>query len=180
MESTMKKLLGQALILAISLAPAVPAFAQGTATFSAPLKAADAKSCTAGSCERQRSFVKLSDDQLEKLNSLKMKFKQDSSAKRAELALLRGQLRDSLSKANVDKSEVLSMQSKINGLQADLDNARLSMMIDARSVFTPEQRQEFRRKHLERGMLGGSHRGAHGKHFRGGHDRMRTPQHEKA
>jgi Spy/CpxP family protein refolding chaperone len=54
-----------------------------------------------------------------------------------------GQQRQLMSKATIDKSAVLSLQSKINSLKADLSNARIDMALTASAVFTPEQREMF-------------------------------------
>lgn len=108
--------------------------------------------------------LNLSDEQLEKLHNIRVKSKTANASKRAELSVLRTQLREALSAENVDKQAAFSIQSKINALSADLSNARLASMIEKSEVFTAEQRKEIRHRMLQKeGSFGG-----HGGHGRGG------------
>jgi Spy/CpxP family protein refolding chaperone len=108
----------------------------------------------------------LSEDQLLKLRALKDQFSVDTAQKKAQLKVLKHQLFDKMSAASVNKSEVLALNTQINALKADLSNQRVSFMLAAGDVFTPEQRAAFRSRMLRRGMGHGG-RGFHGK--RGGH-----------
>ena len=113
----------------------------------------------------------LSDEQLEKMHSLKSQYSTATSAKKAELINLRSQLRDALSAVTVDKTAALALQGKISAIQSDLAASKVSFMADASSIFTAEQRQEFRRRMLAREAMGGfkKHHRGHGKgHFGGG------------
>lgn len=108
--------------------------------------------------------LNLSDAQLEQLRALKDKFFAANAPKKAQLQVLRNQLRSEMTKENIDKSAVLSVQSQINELQADLANSRIAQMIDAQQVFTPEQRKLMHSRMLHHGFRGGF-----GRHHRGGH-----------
>ncbi len=48
-----------------------------------------------------------------------------------------------MSKATIEQSAVLALQSKINSLRDDLSNARIDMALTASAVLTPEQREMF-------------------------------------
>lgn len=118
--------------------------------------------------------MELTTDQLEKLHALKASYMAANGAKKAELRTLKGQLRDALTAVNVDKSAALSIQNKINSLQAELATSKVSLMADSSSIFTTEQREQMHRRALMRGMGGGKHHrgggscGGGGKGFHGG------------
>lgn len=103
-------------------------------------------------------------EQLEKMNSLKLSFQTSTSPKKAELMNLHRELRDNMTKPGTSKSELLSLQSKINTLRADLATSKISYMADKMALMTDDQKAKIREFSLKRGMGGG-----HGKgHFRGG------------
>ncbi|MBX9692233.1 MAG: Spy/CpxP family protein refolding chaperone [Cyanobacteria bacterium] len=122
--------------------------------------------CGGGQCGGGfKSKLNLSDDQLERLNSLKMASREASAPKVMELKSLHSQLKDKLTKGDVNKSELLSLQSKINSLKGELANSRISFLADASAVLTADQRQQLRHGFLMRSLGGGRH---HGKGFHGG------------
>jgi Spy/CpxP family protein refolding chaperone len=112
----------------------------------------------------------MTEDQKDKLSSIRDQYKLATAQKKAELEVAMHQQRELMGKTTIDKSAVLSLQSKINGLKADLSNARIDMALTASSVFTPEQREMFqKRMHGKFGHKGprgewGGHKGG----FRGG------------
>jgi Spy/CpxP family protein refolding chaperone len=117
----------------------------------------------------ERAALRLTDSQIEQLRSLKDKYFADNTTKRAQLKILKNQLRGEMSKENVDRSSLLGLQAKINALQADISNNRINMMADASQVFTPEQRKAMHSRRLHHG--GGFGRGGkrhHGKSACGG------------
>lgn len=87
--------------------------------------------------------LKLSDEQRSKLGALRDRFTLDTASKKADLQVSMRQMHELLVKPTIDKSAVLSLQAKINGLNADLSTARLNMMLASADVFTPEQRAQF-------------------------------------
>jgi Spy/CpxP family protein refolding chaperone len=107
----------------------------------------------------------LTEAQIQQLRALRDRYSVDNATKKAQLQVLHHQLMDQLGAATIDKSAVLATQAKINSLRDDLSNAKIGMMLDASSVFTPEQRE-----HMHQRMLRGGFRGHHGGHHgRGGH-----------
>lgn len=133
-----------------------------------PGACAPGKSCSGG-----KKF-ELTDDQLEKLSGLKNKMREASGPKYLELKKLKTDLRDKLTKSEVDKGELLAIQAKINDLKASLANDRIAFMADASTVFTAEQKEKMRRRMLMKNVMGMHHggkrfhgKGTHGKGFHG-------------
>ncbi|MBX9719818.1 MAG: hypothetical protein K2X81_00345, partial [Candidatus Obscuribacterales bacterium] len=108
-----------------------------------------------------------SDDQLEKIAKIKGAFSDTAAAKVAQLHTLSRELRTQLSQANIDKSQVMDIQSKINNLKNDISNAKLNMRLDTIAVLTAEQRQKFHHMALQRQVLGGRKGHGHGHHRHG-------------
>lgn len=159
------------LLAAASLFVSVPAFAADVvATPSAEdIVVAQATPPAGASLDVQRRPAHprftLSDAQLEQLHAIKNKYFEANATKKAQLSVLKNQLKSELIKENVDRSAVMNIQNQINALKNDLSNARLAQMLDAQSVFTPEQRKQMHSRMLRGGF------GFHGKrHFRGKHD----------
>ena len=159
--------LALAAVLGLSLAPVIAQEAPFTLTAEPSANIAQVPSTTASVPQKQ---VSLTTEQLEKLHALKNQYKTANSAKKAELKLLKGQLRDALTAVTVDKGAALSLQSKINSLQADLANSRVSLMADSSTIFTPEQREQIHRRALMGGGKGfrGQRGGGCGKGHHGG------------
>lgn len=112
-------------------------------------------------------------EQKQKLVAIRDQFELDNAQKKAILHVSQRQLHGMLRADSVDKSAALALQSKINGLKADLSTSKLSMMLAARDVFTAEQRAEFKqmRHHRGWGHHGGKRHcgGGGGCGGRGGH-----------
>lgn len=129
--------------------------------------------------------LKVTTEQREKLMALRNQYILDTATKKAELKVAKSQLRSTFKKPTIDKQAALSLQSKINGLKADLSTARLSLKLACADVFTAEQRAAFSKMHRGgyghkrgcgpsgncgfrgRGGPGGGHGGPVGQHFRG-------------
>lgn len=101
----------------------------------------------------------MTDEQKSKLSSLKNQYILDTATKKAELKVASNQLREEMGKSSIDKSAAQGLQSKINSLRGELASARLNMLLAAADVFTPEQREAFKK------MRHGRH--GHGKSFGG-------------
>jgi Spy/CpxP family protein refolding chaperone len=129
----------------------------------------DKDACAAkGACHKRPN---LSDSQIQQLRALRDKYSVDTATKKAQLKVLHHQVMEQLGQASIDKSSVLATQDKINALRTDLSNARLSMMLEASNVFTPEQRAQMKNRMMRGGFRHhGGHNGFRGKggHFRGG------------
>lgn len=174
------------LIAAVALSAAGLAFSAANAADSATtVDAGKGAQCASGKCGpggpggRRGGFFQalgITTDQLEKMNSLKLSFESSSAPKKAELMTLSRELRDDMTKPGVSKSELLSLQSKINSVRDDLSTSRMSYMADKIAILTPDQQAKIREFSLKRSMAGGGHhhgRGGHGgwggKKFHGGH-----------
>ena len=105
--------------------------------------------------------MKLSDEQLEKIHSIKNAFKDGAAKKAADLQSLQRQLRDAIMQPKVDRSKVTDLQNQINALKGDLSTARLTMKLDSLDVLSVDQKAQLRHKALERDAFGGG-RGGHG------------------
>ncbi|MFA6210634.1 MAG: Spy/CpxP family protein refolding chaperone [Candidatus Obscuribacterales bacterium] len=119
---------------------ALPAIADDSASAGGARSQTAVKVCAPGA---MHSKLKISDEQKDKLSSIRDQYKLATAQKKAELEVAMSQQRQLMSKTVIDKSAVLSLQSKINGLKADLSNARIDMALTASAVFTPEQREMF-------------------------------------
>ncbi len=160
----MKNIILATIVFAGATSALIPAFASSTPD--ATIASATSK-FVAVAPERspeQRSRFNLSDEQLEKLHAAKMQFNESNAPKIAQLKVLQEQLKDTLSKPVVDKGTALSIQSKINGVKDDLATARVSMMADTSTIFTAEQREQFRHRFLTGGSFHGRNHGRHGGH----------------
>jgi Spy/CpxP family protein refolding chaperone len=119
---------------------------------------------------KQGSFGKklgLTDDQLTKIASLKDQGRVTTAPQKAQLRGLNDQLKDVLTKPELDKQQALSIESKINDLRAQLANERLEQRIDFMSILTPQQKDTLRHKMLVSEAFGGSG-GHHMRHHFGG------------
>lgn len=139
------------------------------ATLAARAPDAGPDPCPGGGCRGGGLMKSLSDDQLEKMNTLKLGFTSEISPKYAELKTLKDQFRDAVTKPDTSKADLLALQSKINGLKDEISTARAGFIADRMAVLTDEQRTELRKKFLSRGLMGGRHhgKGFHGKGFHG-------------
>jgi Spy/CpxP family protein refolding chaperone len=159
---------------------AMPVFAQEAPTAEEIIAQAPSGALVqvGGPAAAERAKLRLSDSQLEQLRALKDKFFADNTMKRAQLKILKHDLKNEMIKESIDKGAVLAVQAKINALQADINNARVSQMVDASAIFTPEQRKAMHSRMLRGGFhhkrggrggdCGGGRRGG-GHHKFGGH-----------
>lgn len=107
----------------------------------------------------------VTDEQLEKLVSLRNQFKDNSFSVKHELSSNIRKLADLLSQPKVDRQEIMTVQDKINSLRTNLSNARLAFLMDASDVLTADQKKLVRHKmliHQLMGFAGGP--GRHGHH----------------
>lgn len=164
-----------ALGMSFSAMAVAPAMSEDASSTPGAKVEAKGKSCAGGECHKggRRGHggfmggLDLTDEQLEKLHSLKTASFEASGPKRLELRSLHRQMKDSLTKPGINKSELLALQSKINSLNAELSNSRVSFMADASSILTEDQRQKVRRSMLM-GGFGGHHKKFHGRGHHGG------------
>lgn len=88
---------------------------------------------------------KFSDEQLEKIHSIKMKFEESGAGRGAELYVLHKKLMDAMSRTSIDKGEVTPLEGKIRNLESAEASDRIQMMLELHDVLTPEQREKLRR-----------------------------------
>ncbi|MBY0357027.1 MAG: Spy/CpxP family protein refolding chaperone [Candidatus Obscuribacterales bacterium] len=116
--------------------------------------------CPVGHCGPEMMFAglcgesSLSDDQLEKIYQIKESFLDKAGSKFAELTSQERAKRDLLTQADLDKTKVQAVQTRINGLKADLANLRLDEQVGMLGVLTNEQRKELRRNFVKRADFG--------------------------
>lgn len=116
--------------------------------------------------------LNLTDDQLEKMVSIKNKMRDAAGPKKLELRSSYRKLQDLLTQSSVNRAEVTALQAKINGLRTDLSNLAIASKLDGIEVLSPDQRQQIRHRYLQRQLRGG-HRFGHGRWHHGGHGMMR-------
>ncbi len=180
-------LLCNALVLASLLTlPAMAADGGAGATVTAK---GSGQACTAGGAgcsgggyrhsgkrEGFRSSLKLSDDQLEKMASLKNDFRTSTAPEKAQLKSLSFQLKETLMQPAVDKDKAMALEGQINNVRSDLSNKRLSFKIDSLNVLTAEQKEALKHRMLVSQTFGGGR----GFHHRGGGSFRAGGEHRKA
>lgn len=96
-----------------------------------------------------------SDEQLERVHAIKVKYDDVNDARDLELQKLYRQIFEGLNQQNLDKTHLTSLQNKINSLEVAAANDDLQMMIDLHDVLTPEQRTNLRRETLQQEAIEG-------------------------
>ena len=185
---------GALMVAPFAAALADPAEQSVDITAPSTLAVNDADAGARGGHSWHHDGFELSDDQLERLNAIKMQFAKNTAGMRADLHVQKMQLKDILTKPQIDVGQAKSVQDRINSLHAQLSDARLNYVIERAAVFTPEQRQQMRRMFLRHGAFGGHHHpgggacggggcGGHmkgGGHHGGGRWSAERPQQEQA
>ncbi|MBX9940045.1 MAG: Spy/CpxP family protein refolding chaperone [Candidatus Obscuribacterales bacterium] len=132
------------------------------------------KSCQDGTCAKaekdsqkrglgRKAKLNLSEDQKEKMLSIKNKYKGEMEPKIAELKEHKRSINDLLTRETIDKEAILKEQSKINAIIGDIASARLAYRIEANENLNPEQRATLRKLGEERNFAGrGKHHGKRG------------------
>jgi Spy/CpxP family protein refolding chaperone len=96
-----------------------------------------------------------SDEQLERVHAIKIKYDDVNASRDLELGRLYRQIFEGLNQQNLDKANLTALQNKINVLEVAAANDDLQMMIDLHEVLTPEQRTNLRRETLQQEALDG-------------------------
>jgi hypothetical protein len=89
----------------------------------------------------------LSDAELLKLAEMKSKFADSMGPKMAELHSLHRQMMLAMAKPSVDRAQLLQLQSRINSVNSEIANSRLSFQLDLNDSM-PADAKEHMRKHL--------------------------------
>ncbi len=115
--------------------------------------------CAERARDNKVSFARkmgLSDEQLEKIAALKDQQRVATASQKAQLKALSDQLKDVMTKPELDKQAALGLQGKINDLRAQLSNEKLEERINFMAVLTPEQKEILRHRILASEAFGGS------------------------
>lgn len=96
------------------------------------------------------SPIKFTDAQLESIHAIKAKYLDADESNISQLHNLHRKSFDLMSGLNVNKEELMSVQSKINAIEAELSNQRLRMALELRDVLTAEQKAAIHKNMLER------------------------------
>jgi Spy/CpxP family protein refolding chaperone len=93
---------------------------------------------------------KFTDAQLETIHAIKTKYLEADESNISQLHLLHRKSFELMSGVNLNKEDLMLVQSKINATEAELANQRLRMAIELHDVLTPEQKAEMHKHMLER------------------------------
>ncbi|GEM_PF-1892143 len=121
----------------------------------------------------RKAKLNLSEDQKEKMLSIKNKFKSEMEPKIAELKEHKRSINDLLTRETIDKEAILKEQTKINAIIGDIASARLAYRIETNENLNPEQRATLRKLGEARDFAGrGKHQGKRG--GKGGHMKQKA------
>jgi Spy/CpxP family protein refolding chaperone len=99
-----------------------------------------------------REELELTDEQVERLRSLKSDTERQMIQARADLEIAQIELHDLFSQETVDVSGVDAKIDQIGRLQTAMHKAHVHATLDAEAVLTPEQREKHRQHMRSRGM----------------------------
>lgn len=91
----------------------------------------------------------LTDEQFEKLFQIKNQFLDKAGPKMLELTSSRRELKDYLTRPQLDKVKIKELQNRINDSRAALANLCLDEKLSALAVLTEEQRKELRKRIIQ-------------------------------
>ena len=113
----------------------------------------------------------LSDDQKAKLAAIREDTRRQQLLLRGKMADLQAQLRVEFMNDDLDKAKIRALHREIGDMRAEAAAARLEARLEARDVFTPEQREQLQSMRGNRGPCGmapmGQGRGGFGRHGMG-------------
>jgi Spy/CpxP family protein refolding chaperone len=101
-------------------------------------------------CVEKFAPIKLTDAQLESIHAIKAKYIDADEPNISQLHRLHRKSFELMSGLNVNKDDLMSMQSKINAIESELSNQRLRMTLELRDVLTAEQKADVHQHMLER------------------------------
>ncbi len=105
-----------------------------------------------------REGLNLTDDQIEKLDQLRLKHQIEMVKKQAEVKEARLELKAMMRKTSVDEKAVLDKQNKISALKAQIAEAKLRHQLAVRKVFNEEQLKKWlKMRHKGRAFGRGGH-----------------------
>ena len=95
-------------------------------------------------CQPWAEKMGLSDEQMEKLVSLKSEYAVKIAPQKAELMSDMKQMMLLMTASSLDKQAILSLHEKMANIKSDLCSARVHHMLSAMDVMTSKQRSEMR------------------------------------
>ena len=99
-----------------------------------------------------REELELTDEQVERLRSLKSDTEKQMIRAKADLEIAQTELHDLLSSEDVDRNGIDAKIDEIGRLQTEMHKAHVHATLDAEAVLTPEQRERHRQHMRSRGM----------------------------
>jgi Spy/CpxP family protein refolding chaperone len=106
---------------------------------------------------RIAAAIDLTPDQVSRIDGIFSKARPLLIDRKADLEKKQGELQDSLEDANADRRAVAARVDAVEDARAELQKARILMILDVKQVLRPEQwerlmrmQQEFRRERRER------------------------------
>ncbi len=105
----------------------------------------------------------VTDDQYEKLYSLKNQYLDTVGPKALQMGQLSRKLKDTLCSSSLDAKAAADLGSRINGLKSEIAQAKMDRMIASAQVLTSDQRKALHDRMIRHAVEGG-HGGMHGHH----------------
>ena len=99
-------------------------------------------------CEPWAEKLGLSDEQMERLVSLKSEYMAKTAPQKAEMMADMKQMMLLMTASSLDKSAIMSLHDKMAGIHSDLCAARVNHMMDAMNVLTSKQREDLHHRLL--------------------------------
>ena len=94
-------------------------------------------------CQPWAEKMGLSDEQMEKLVSLKSEYMVKTAPQKAELMSDMKQMMLLMTAPSLDKQAIMSLHDKMSSIKSDLCTARVNHMISAMEVLTSKQRSDM-------------------------------------
>jgi len=94
-------------------------------------------------CEPWPEKLGLTDEQMEKLITLKSEYEIKNAERKAQLMANMKQMALLMTEDKADKNVILSLNDKNNAIKAELSVARINRMIEAMSIMTPKQKEQI-------------------------------------
>jgi Spy/CpxP family protein refolding chaperone len=105
---------------------------------------------------RMGDKLRLSDQQIEQMQNLKMQNAKDMIKPQGDLKLAKIELKELLMKSKVDEKAVLNKVDQISSIKSDIAKIRMQHLLAARNILNDEQLAQWRkmRHGMGRGMKG--------------------------
>jgi len=101
--------------------------------------------------DRMFDRLNLTDEQKEKIKTLRQQGQERTKAQREQLMTKRRELNELVRSANSSREQAIAKQREVNTLQNQLAEARMNTWFDMRAVLTPEQLSQLEQLKPQRG-----------------------------